>query len=264
MAMYPTPPGESLEPIVQKIRDVERKVQELARPSGTNIASLVDQVQAALADLSATVIAETSSYLSSGTVNMANISASGSISASGNVTSSGTISAASALKSSGAATTNLGSVPGNRQAVWQIYDGSNVGLYGYAPSSITTKTNLEQVPYSAESFLRCAAYLYEYKDQVAMRDDPDSEYYNPAYDIPQEVGYMAEHLIENGLKQFVTIRDEQPIGIDYAAFGAVGMTVIGRAHERELAQINSRLETLESTLASLNTSPTNNSPEETK
>jgi len=259
MAMYPTPPGESLEPIVQKIRDVERRVQELARPSGTNIGSLVAQVQAALADLSATVIAETDSYLSSGTVNMTNISASGSVSAasfsaSGNVTSSGTVSAATALKSSGAATTNLGSVPGNRQAVWQIYDGSNVGLYGYAPSSIETKTNIAPVPYSADSFLQCMAYIYAYKGQVAIRDDPNNEYYDPEYEVPDEAGYMAQHLIANGLGQFVTMLGNEPIGIDYASFAAVGMTVIGRAHERELAQIKTdlgRLDTLDARLLAL-------------
>jgi hypothetical protein len=239
MALYRTPPGDGIQPIVDEFKKLERRIRELERPSGTSIGSLVAQVQAKLVDLSAAVIAATNTYLSSGTVNMTNISASG------NVTSSGTVSAATALKSSGAAATNLGSIPGNRQYVWQIYDGANVGLYGYAPSSITTKTNLEQVPYSAESFLRCAAYLYEYKDQVAVRDDPDSEYYNPIYDVPQEVGYMAEHLIENGLQTFVTMRDGEPIGIDYAAFGAVGMNVIGRAHDRELAQIRARLLALE-------------------
>ena len=239
MAEYPTPPGDSMEPITKEFKRLQRLIDELSRPSGTNIASLVAQVQAALVTLNARVIAATNSYLSSGTVSMTNISASG------NVTASGTVNGVAALKSAGAAGTNLGSVSGNRQTVWQIYDGANIGLYGYAPSSITTKTNLQKVPYSAEAFLRCAAYLYEYKDQVAMRDTAGSEYYDPDYDVPQEVGYMAEHLINNGLKQFVTIRDGQPIGIDYASFGAVGMNVIGREHARQIATLDARISKLE-------------------
>ena len=86
MAEYPTPPGDSLTAIVDAIKSLQRQLDELARPSGTNIGSLVDQVQAKLADLETTVIAATNSYLSSGTVSMASISASGNISASGSVT----------------------------------------------------------------------------------------------------------------------------------------------------------------------------------
>jgi hypothetical protein len=224
--------------LLERFGQIEEQLRTLQQPTGTSVGSLVNQVQQALINITATVNAKVVEFLSSG------FSTGGNVTATGNVTAAGTVSGVAALKSAGAAGTNLGSVSGNRQTVWQIYDGANVGLYGYAPSSITTKTNLEQVPYSAESFLRCAAYLYEYKDQVAMRHDPNSEYYDPEYQIPQEVGYMAEHLIENGLKQFVTIRDEQPIGIDYAAFGAVGMNVIGRAHAAEIAAIKERLDAL--------------------
>jgi hypothetical protein len=227
MAEYPTPPGDGMAPIVDEFRKLARRISELERPAGTSIGSLVAQVQAALVDLNSAVIAATNNYLSSGTVNVANLTASG------------------ALKSVGAAGTNLATIPGNRQTVWQIYDGTNVGLYGYATSSIETKMNLREVSYTAESFLRCAAYLYEYKAQVAMREDPESEYYNPEYEVPEEVGYMAEHLIENGLAQFVPVLDGQPIGIDYAAFGAVGMTVIGREHAERIASLEERLSRLE-------------------
>jgi len=235
MALYPTPPGDSLDTLVTALKALSRRLSELEKPSGTNIGSLVAQVQAALVDLEGAV----DTYLSSGTVSMASINASGSI------TASGTVSGVAALKSSGAAGTNLASVPGNRQSVWQIYDGANIGLYGYATSSITTKMNLREVPYTAEAFLRCAAYLYEYKAQVAMREDPESEYYDPDYEVPEEVGYMAEHLIENGLGQFVPMLDGQPIGIDYAAFGAVGMNVIGREHADRIASLEARISRLE-------------------
>jgi hypothetical protein len=233
MAEYPTPPGDGMAPIVDEFRKLRRRISELERPSGTSIGSLVAQVQAALVDLNAAVIAATNNYLSSGTVNVTNL------------TASGTISATTALKSSGSATKDLSTVPGNRRSAWQIYDGSNIGLYGYAPSSLETKMNLREVPYTSESFLRCVAYLYEYKAQVAMREDPESEYYDPAYEVPEEVGYMAEHLIENGLEQFVPMLDGKPSGIDYSSFGAVGMTVIGREHAERIASLEERISRLE-------------------
>ena len=175
----------------------------------------------------------------------------GNVNASGNVTASGTVNGVGGLRSSGAAGTSLASVPGNRQTVWQIYDGSNIGLYGYAPSSITTKTDIEEVPYSPESFLRCMAFLYVYKGQVAIRDDPDNEYYDPGYEVPSEAGYMAQHLIANGLGQFVTMNGAEPIGIDYASFAAVGMTVIGRAHAEQMAAQAEEIKALTARVAAM-------------
>jgi hypothetical protein len=233
MAEYPTPPGDGMAPIVDEFRKLGRRISELERPSGTNIGSLVAQVQAKLVDLNAAVIAEVDSYLSSGTVNVTNLTASGTLTASG------------ALKSAGAAGTDLGTIPGNRRSAWQIYDGANIGLYGYSTSSIETKMNLEKVSYTPGQFLACIGFLYEYRGQVAIRDDPENEYYDPAYKVPEEVGYMAEHLIANGLEQFVTMFQGEPIGIDYAAFAAIGMTVIGREHENRIASLEARLEKLE-------------------
>jgi hypothetical protein len=155
------------------------------------------------------------------------------------------LTASGALKSVGAAGTDLSTVPGSRRSAWQIYDGSSIGLYGYAPSSIEAKTNIEPVPYSADSFLQCVAYLYAYKGQIAIRDDPENEYYDPDYEVPEEAGYMAQHLTANGLGQFVTMLGNEPTGIDYAAFGAVGMTVIGREHADRIASLEERLSRLE-------------------
>ena len=231
MAGYPTPPGDSLEPIIAKIRDLQRQLTELARPSGTSIGSLVDQVQAKLADLETTVIAATDSYLSSGTVNMTNISASGSITASGSVTASSQVNAVGSLRSVGAFNTYITVYPGARQTVWQ----NNNGIFGYAPSTEVKKTNIRSVPFTAENVRACTPSMFAYITQLEIRDNPDNEFYDPEYEVPDEAGLFAEDLIRNGLESFVIYDSDgvTPAGVDYAGFGAVANLVAVRdLHER--------------------------------
>ena len=231
MADYPTPPGDSLEPIIAKIRDLQRQLTELARPSGTSIGSLVDQVQAKLADLETTVIAATDSYLSSGTVNMTNISASGSITASGSVTASSQVNAVGSLRSVGAFNTDITVYPGARQTVWQ----NNNGIFGYAPSTEVKKTNIRSVPFTAENVRACTPSMFAYITQLEIRDNPDNEFYDPEYEVPDEAGLFAEDLIRNGLESFVIYDSDgvTPAGVDYAGFGAVANLVAVRdLHER--------------------------------
>jgi len=231
MAGYPTPPGDSLEPIIAKIRDLQRQLTELARPSGTSIGSLVDQVQAKLADLETTVIAATDSYLSSGTVNMTNISASGSITASGSVTASSQVNAVGSLRSVGAFNTDITVYPGARQTVWQ----NNNGIFGYAPSTEVKKTNIRSVPFTAENVRACTPSMFAYITQLEIRDNPDNEFYDPEYEVPDEAGLFAEDLIRNGLESFVIYDSDgvTPAGVDYAGFGAVANLVAVRdLHER--------------------------------
>jgi hypothetical protein len=230
MAEYPTPPGDGMAPIVDEFRKLGRRISELERPSGTSIGSLVAQVQAALVDLNAAVIAATNNYLSSGTVNVTNLNA------------SGTLSAVTQLKSLGAYTTDVAGLAGGRQSVWQHVS----GVYGYSSSSIVKKTNLsESLPFTAADLLECTAYIYQYRAQIAIRDNPESEDYNPLYIVPTDVGFMAEHLIERGLALFVIFREGVPVTIDYALLGAVASIVIGQEHERKLASLEARLEKLE-------------------
>ena len=75
--LYPTPPGDGAEPIAAIVKDTRRQLRGATRPDGTRLASLVAQVQAALANLTATVISTANAYFSAGTVLVANLTASG-------------------------------------------------------------------------------------------------------------------------------------------------------------------------------------------
>lgn len=221
----PASPGFAVAPdeaeFGRKLADLKRGQVE-AYADGT-LRALVDSLPASIAALIATSI-------STGTV-----TASGAI-------SGATGSFSSSLSSPGASATDLSALAGLRQNAWQLYTGANTGLYGYAPSTIRAKTNLEPVPYRATDFLKCMAYVYEYKGQVAIRDDPENPEYDPSYDVPTEVGFMAEHLIKNNLGAFVNMLDGVPVGIDYAAFGAVAANVIGREMDSRLNALAKRLD----------------------
>ena len=51
MSAYSTPPGDGLAPLIDKLKDLQTQLKDLQRPSGTNIGSLVAQVQAALVNI---------------------------------------------------------------------------------------------------------------------------------------------------------------------------------------------------------------------
>jgi len=234
MAEYPTPPGDSLSSIIAEFKALARRISELEKPSGTNIASLVAQVQAALVTLNARVIAATNSYLSSGTVSMTNISASGNVSAT-NLTASGTVNGVAALKSVGAYSTDVTALPGGRQTVWQ----HNSGVYGYAPSTSVKKTNVRPVDFTAKNVIDCTPSIFAYKAQIDIRDNPENEFYDPDYVVPDEVGLFAENLINNKLEAFVIFDSDgiTPTGVDYANFGAVANLVAVRDLHERLARL---------------------------
>tara|TARA_R110001606_G_scaffold352564_1_gene502958 strand:- start:72 stop:794 length:723 start_codon:yes stop_codon:yes gene_type:complete len=235
MADYPTPPGASIEAIVRAQLDLVRRISELERPSGTNIASLVDQVQAALVNLNATVIAATNSYLSSGTVNMANLSASGSVTAGVNMIASGYVNGVGGLRSVGAFNTDITVYPGARQPVWQ----NNNGIIGYAPSTQTKKTNIRAVPFTAENVRACTPSMFAYRAQLDIRNNPENEFYDPTYEVPSEAGLFAEDLIANGLEAFVIYEPDgvTPAGVDYAGFGAVANLVAVRDLDERITKL---------------------------
>lgn len=148
------------------------------------------------------------------------------------------------LNSTGASATDLSLVAGGRQPSWQMYSGANIGLYGYAPSTIQAKMNLQPSPYSAEAFIACAPMIYEYIGQVDIRDNPENPEYDPNYVVPIEAGLMAEHLMENGLDVFVIFRDGVPATIDYAGFAAVAAVTIGRAQAGTIANQQAQIDGL--------------------
>ena len=230
---YSPAPGDEIAQLLDRIDDLRRRISELERPTGSQTAEALQTLTDLVNGLINQINGIFTGYVSAGTT----------VTAGGNITStSGRGYFTTALWSPGAAATDLAGVAGLRQTVWQIYTAGNTGMYGYASSSFRAKTHWEKAEFTAAQFLACFPYVYEYRGQVSIRDDKRNPHYDPSYVVPLEIGYLAELLIKNGLHAFVTLKDGVPIGIDYAAFAAVGMTVIGREMDTRLTSIEARLD----------------------
>lgn len=86
--------------------------------------------------------------------------------------------------------------------------------------------------------------MFQYIGQIAIREDPKNENYDPEYVVPVDVGMIAEHLVEAGLELYVFFESDgvAPKNIDYPTFGAHAALVIGRSHAQQLAEISRRLD----------------------
>jgi len=225
MAGYPTPRGDSLEPIIAAHKELQRQIAELARPSGTNIASLVNQVQAALVNLNATVISATDSYLSSGTVNMASISASGTISASGAVSgSTGTF-------HGGVKSTDVYNrlVSGSPYKV-QYVDSS--GQMGYVPSSRRYKRDIVTAELDVRSIMdKLRVVTFRYLGAVELSGK----------EAAVEWGVIAEEIHDLGLTWLVDYTEEGlPDGVKHERF-AILLIMAAKDQQAQIDDIQSRL-----------------------
>lgn len=181
--------------------EIRSRVAELERPTGTSINSLVAQVQAKLAELDTTVnalvsaalgnyytIAQTDSHIASpGAINPSSVS------------SGGFIAGGSLLTATGPAT----DITASRVTSWLR---NSDGLVGTASSSELFKTNIVDAHLidKAELILEIQWVYYNYKAEIAKRDDPTSpDYVGPEYQVHQELGGIAERLHEAGLWEFV-------------------------------------------------------------
>jgi hypothetical protein len=218
---------DQIDRLMMELGELKRRVSETEMFTGAEIADALATLQALVDGLLTQINGIFSGYVQAG----------------GNITSTGGRGTfASGLSSVGASATDLSALAGLRQTVWQLYTGGNAGLYGYASSSFRTKTHWKKADFTAAQFLACFPYVYEYRGQVSIRDDKRNPNYDPNYQVPLDIGYLAELLIRNGLGIFVTMKDTVPIGIDYAAFASAGMTIIGREMDARLTSIESRLD----------------------
>ena len=201
-----------------------RRLRMLEMPTGEQLFRALDQVKQLILDLPGLVAAAVTSFLSTGFTT-------GSMHATGNVQVDGAVSAGGNLVSVGSSMIDVSAMAGLRQQVWQLYTGANLGLYGYASSSITTKTNLsEDLPFIAQDVYATIPFLYQYIGQVAVRDDLTHPNYDPAYEPPINLGLMAEYLAERNMGIFVIYQEDgiTPKTIDYALFGAIANLVAVR------------------------------------
>lgn len=227
---YITPPSGELGELQQRFREVERRLNELERPDGTQVFGTVRQLRALIEDLAAQVNA----LASSGVVWEGPVSTTA-----GGVTASGEGSFTAGLRSTGAAALDVSTLSGSRQSTWQHI---STGRFGYAPSTLAEKRNLRPVPFSAAAVLEIAPRVFHYRGQLDIRDNPDNPEYNPEYQVPDEVGVIAEELIAAGLELFVVRgEDGAPRGVHYDLFGVVAALLVGRDHEARIVELERRL-----------------------
>lgn len=222
-AAFSMPPDEATQ--VRLAKDLTRAIQQMLA-DGT-LRALID-------DLPASVTANVIAILAGG-LSTTTVTASGAISGS-SLGISGGSNLVGGITSAGVASTNVTLLPGTRSIVY-VSDAS--GVIGQTTSSIVYKTNIAPVPYTAEQFLSVMPLVFEYIGQVDIRDNPANPNYDPAYEVPLEVGLIAEHLVEAGMPLYVLFEADgtTPMNIDYSTFGVHAALVIGRDHEARLRRL---------------------------
>lgn len=200
---YQRPPGDGWDQLVSRIESVEQALRSLQRPTGTSVGSLVAQVQAALANINATVAAAIAANSYTKAQIDAKIASPGGI-APTTVSASGAVSGTTGRFDSGLYSTDAYSfnMTGTRVTGWHQIDGH----IGTASSSERFKTNIVDAKLidKAEAILSIEIDYYNYKAEIAKRDDPASPgYVGPGYQVHQELGAIAERLHEADLWEFV-------------------------------------------------------------
>lgn len=235
---------DSLQPLTRELDEIKRRLRELETPTGTQKASLLNQVQTQLASIDQRVTdsvaanSYTRAQIDSKVANPGDINP-GNVNASGGVSSPGTVRGDAGLTSVGAYNLNVTTLPGDRRTAWIHASGA----LGQTVSSRRFKTSIVRVPSTAAQFLQVMPALFEYIGQVDIRDNPENPNYDPAYVVPVEVGVIAEQLVEAGLSEYVFFEDDgtTPLGVNYAEFGVHAALVIGADHEDRIAALEARL-----------------------
>ncbi len=99
--------------------------------------------------------------------------------------------------------------------------------------------NLSDLPFTAVDARAVRGYLFQYKGQQAIRDDPENANYDPAYKVPWDVGLMAEDLIAHNMACFVVFEEDGVTAktINYDLFGAIVPLVLDADTDRRLREL---------------------------
>lgn len=219
---FVTPATGDFGELFRVIKQMQRDIAEIGRPSGTQTAQAVQQLR----------------NLIDGLLTQVNGIFSGYVQAGGNITSTGgTGNFSAGVTSVGAYNTDVVALGGSRRGAWLHVNGE----LGYASSSVTKKANIRDFPLPAAAFLKHGAHVFNYKSMIDIRDNPENPAYNPDLVVPFEPGHLAEELIDAGLGMFVFFdEDGTPAGINYDMFAAVGFSVVGRDHEARIAALEAQ------------------------
>jgi len=194
----------SIELVSRSLVDLDTRVQD-AIDSIT-----IDPVQINPGNLPSGVLVPDASKITGGTLGV-NVDASNVTAVNGRSTNTFSNSAVSTV------------ITAPRHAIWgRISD----GLLGNTSSSIATKTLARDLPEQPDplKILEFSSKYYHYKDELAIRDDPKNENYDPNLNVQLEWGPIAEELHELGLWQVVIYADHvRPVGVHHSLFGQLAI-----------------------------------------
>lgn len=239
---YIVPPTGDYGVLFQIIEDLKVRIEELERPTGSQVAQALKKLQELVAGLITQVNGIFSGYVSAGTT----ISAGTNITAGGNITAGAGIVLGNVLKTTTGPTTNITAA---RVTSWLQ---NSDGLVGTATSSERFKANIRAVrddpDFDPLAVLDLSIDFWEYRAEIAKRDDPDSaDYVGPEYHVGLNFGPIAERAHELGLWMIVVYERESdgmtlrlnedgepiPYGLHDVLFGYLVSMAAQVIHERQ-------------------------------
>ena len=192
--------GDPMYRLINAIDDIKRRLSTLETPSGTQINSLVNQVQAAIANINTTVTTAINSLSYTKTVIDSKIASPGAISPI-TVSASGAVTAASVTGVDVYAQSLATNITASRVTLWGR---TSDGYIATATSSERFKTNIRPVDRDPRLLMQIVVSYFEYVDEVRKRDDPSFEgYLGDEYHVGTNVGVIAERLHELGYWEYV-------------------------------------------------------------
>lgn len=207
-------------------RDAARKgLTDALRFDGSQFVRLYEKMQALIADLSTTVTALVGTLTYTKSQIDSKVASPGAI-APTTVTTSGTVQVGGQFLAPDAVGFNITST---RRTAW-LED--STGRLGYASSSERTKTNIAPAQIDPQAVLSIEPVAFEYIAQIQERErrallpSPYADW-NPDYQVALEIGFIAEHLVEAGLSQFVIFgQDGHPEGFEYSMWVVAQQSVL--------------------------------------
>lgn len=205
---YPSVQPDDLSRFREALKDVARRLRELERPTGTQLSQTVQTLQ----------------QLVDGLIDQTDVNVTGAVTAGGNITTS-----------SGYLFTPAGysyDITYTRHAAWI----GNDGRVGWASSSAEAKTNITNAEIDPLAVLSVASRAFNYRAEIAKRDDPTNPDYDPNYHVALEFGAIAEELHALGLWQVVIYEDHsRPIGVHYELLGLLAIEAAKHVWSAHLA-----------------------------
>lgn len=203
----PTAPGEGLQPLFDELREITRRLETLERPDGSQKGSLVAQVQAALANITATVAAAISANSYTKTQIDTLVANPPSVTTAGAVTITGSNTFTSSYARNNSVTTSY-------VAAYINSDGK------FLATASSRKFKRDIVTYSGGDWRKIRAVTFRLRSAWIL----DGLAGGDGSKVPREVGVIAEELDALGYTELVVYdRDGSPWSVHYERIGVVAL-----------------------------------------